>query len=351
MAPFNQAISNFAYNRTEGLDVDVYSGEVDKEWIVGSVPHGGYVLAMMLQICTQRQAKLESRLKTTHHPDLIHVTAHFFGPSRVASFEVHIKTLKTRRMMTNLQADFVQDHKTIISAHVIYGTLAYPIKPSRKRIPIHRHPATAADDQCHPAIRFGQSVWMKPDHHDQPHPEASDAGNSSEPQLGSQRHRPSSGSHEEEETAMWCGFPRHQDQQNQDSLGNIITPPALLFFADMNQRMDWVTRWYPTIILSVDFRCRIPSKSTKGDRPNFFDAFSKHLIGIYTKYQYAPVNAPWGKHDIHTELWTAPSMESMEGESDDWRDKQVCLAVARQMAMTVPMSTNLANKGRGRAML
>ena len=59
---------------------------------------------------------------------------------------------------------------------------------------------------------------------------------------------------------------------------------------------------------------------------------------------------PQGRHDAYVEMWTAPSREVWESESADsgkWREEQVCIAVASQVAVTVPIEVNgLKSKGR-----
>lgn len=49
-----------------------------------------------------------------------------------------------------------------------------------------------------------------------------------------------------------------------------------------------------------------------------------------------------GRHDVCAEVWTAPCGigDSTTAVNPDWRDRQVCLVVANQMAMTMPGSVN-----------
>jgi len=54
-----------------------------------------------------------------------------------------------------------------------------------------------------------------------------------------------------------------------------------------------------------------------------------------------------GRHDIYAEVWTAPCGigDTTAAVDPDWRDRQVCLVVANQIAMTMPGSVN-GEKGR-----
>ena len=51
-----------------------------------------------------------------------------------------------------------------------------------------------------------------------------------------------------------------------------------------------------------------------------------------------------GRHDVYTEVWTAPcGIGDLTATVDpDWRDRQVCLVVANQMALTMSGSVNSA---------
>lgn len=51
-----------------------------------------------------------------------------------------------------------------------------------------------------------------------------------------------------------------------------------------------------------------------------------------------------GRHDVYAEVWTAPCGigDSTATVDPDWRDRQVCLVVANQMALTMSGSVNSA---------
>jgi hypothetical protein len=54
-----------------------------------------------------------------------------------------------------------------------------------------------------------------------------------------------------------------------------------------------------------------------------------------------------GRHDVYAEVWTAPCGigDSTAVVDANWRDRQVCLVVANQIAMTMPASVN-SEKGK-----
>ena len=88
--------------------------------------------------------------------------------------------------------------------------------------------------------------------------------------------------------------------------------------------------WFPTVTLSIEFKNKIPppSSSLHADR----------TVGLYSYGRF--VTAPQGRHDAYVEVWTAPSNIGEGSEVDNWRDNQVCLAIATQMALTLPMQVN-----------
>lgn len=63
-------------------------------------------------------------------------------------------------------------------------------------------------------------------------------------------------------------------------------------------------------------------------------------VGIYTRAGF--LNNPQGRHDEYAEVWSAPSGlgEPILNMDNSWRNKSVCLAVATQMALSVPAELN-----------
>ena len=55
------------------------------------------------------------RQASTAHPDPVHVTAHFLAATVLSSFEVHVQTIKTRKTLTNIQADFYQRVSKVVA--------------------------------------------------------------------------------------------------------------------------------------------------------------------------------------------------------------------------------------------
>jgi hypothetical protein len=93
-----------------------------------------------------------------------------------------------------------------------------------------------------------------------------------------------------------------------------------------------VHRWYPTLTLTMQWLAPIPRDE---------DGFARATIGLLSVHSF--VSRPDGRHEERVEIWTAPAAigEACEGEADGaWRDKQVCLCVASQMALTLDGAVN-----------
>ena len=81
--------------------------------------------------------------------------------------------------------------------------------------------------------------------------------------------------------------------------------------------------------LAVQFISTIPSTSK-------FHA--SRTVGLYSSGKF--LSNPQGRHDGYVEVWTAPCNIGEGTEFEGWRENQVCLAVATQMALIVPMEVN-----------
>ncbi|KIJ34866.1 hypothetical protein M422DRAFT_263049 [Sphaerobolus stellatus SS14] len=111
-----------------------------------------------------------------------------------------------------------------------------------------------------------------------------------------------------------------------------ITSSMLHFFGDMMHNLPNLLPkahqhplgWYPTMVLSVEYKGEIP------DDP----AISRRIVGVYSRSSFMNTDL----HDIYVELWTSPSISGLGGgiETEGWRDKQVCLGISSQTALIVP---------------
>ena len=86
--------------------------------------------------------------------------------------------------------------------------------------------------------------------------------------------------------------------------------------------------------MSVEYKAPIPKSSRH----------SRRVVGLYHCARF--MQDPQGRHDAYVEIWSAPSREVLAGK-ENWREEQVCLAVASQVALTVPIEVN-ERKAKGK---
>ncbi|THU80953.1 hypothetical protein K435DRAFT_873869 [Dendrothele bispora CBS 962.96] len=332
MAPFSQAV---AVQHDRNIDgTDVYRGEIDSEWTIGSVPNGGYVLALMIDACMKRQA-------STVHPDPLHVTAHFMAATALSKFEIRVKTIKNGGMLTNVQADFYQLDRKGVSSHLIFGVInpseptditLNPPSPYARRLPLHRHPSNAPlSNEWSSVYTYRSRMYTT----DEPEITVNNAKDS--PTRTNSKTIGGGGI----DWASWCGFTDKTER---------ITTQSLAFFADAftnapmlleDQDGNAVRKhWYPTTVMTLEFKSPIPPPS---------QVHAGRTVGVWSTGKF--INEPSGRHDQYTEIWTAPcdvgeGGDEGKGPGDEWRDKQVCLATSYQMALMVPMARNYANRKR-----
>lgn len=77
--------------------------------------------------------------------------------------------------------------------------------------------------------------------------------------------------------------------------------------------------------LSIEFKAPIPPPS---------EYHASRTVGIYSNGRF--MTHPQSRHEAYVEIWTAPSNIGENKSIDGWRDKQICLAIATQMALVIP---------------
>ncbi|KAF8895618.1 thioesterase-like superfamily-domain-containing protein [Infundibulicybe gibba] len=298
MAPLHQALK-FG---------PVYQGSIDPQWSVGAYVVC-YVLALIVDACVHHQ-------QSTTHPDPIHVTAHYLRTSSISPFEIHIRVIKHGKGFTNLSAELQQKGVTNIMTHLIFGVNApSPMDkvrlsidpPSRyaRRHPLKTHPAKSVATSLrhtwvfHPHVKWAEEAEVL-DRNKVDSPNRTDGSTVGGGGLD------------------WGAWFRFSDKEDK------ITNASLAFLVDIFQNL-------PTLL-------------PKSERIGLTTRPFEHTVGLYSTGRF--LTEPQGRHDAYVEVWTAPTNIG-EGEVDpNWRDKQVCLAVATQMALTIPIEVN-RRKGRG----
>ncbi|QRV92740.1 thioesterase family protein [Ceratobasidium sp. AG-Ba] len=340
MAPLSQALSPQLVDsgKNDGRSRYVYSGTVDPDWVVGSIPHGGYVLGLLVASTMKCQ-------RQTKHKDPIHVTAHFMQPTAKSDYRVEIEVIRTGSRFSNLTANLVQEGETKVLTHMIFGTLPPfdalpssnkhenipPTHPLYKPIPLVSHPrSTFSEELQYKYGRFRKYVRRAEDH-------ALRTRNKSKLTAPS-------GTHDGglESGAWW------EMMQDEGGIGLSMMPffadifentPALLSEAHGDGTMFM---WYPTMVMTLEFKRQLPPQDTPG--------VSNRTLGVYSKGSFLE----HGRHDIYGEVWSSPGNigegDGRDAGDESWKRDMRCVAVTGQMALSVPLAIN-KSKGEKKAKL
>ncbi|KAF8504142.1 thioesterase-like superfamily-domain-containing protein [Hysterangium stoloniferum] len=218
----------------------------------------------------------------------------FLRTMSIAPFEVHVRTIRSGKFNANLTAELVQNGEVKISAHLIFKaqstgsedarlTLA-PSSPFARRVPIHLHPSVAVltpmcgDVNFHTKVRWAEDETVK---------ERNRGGGL--------------------EWGAWLELTDPFECLNYSMLpfmGDMLKGLPLLLPEDQRPPSSGLASNYG-IYVGV-FKAQIPDDPSFSQR-NSMDPAQQHTSGV---------------------------------EIEGWRDNQVCLGVAHQMALTVPYEVN-----------
>ena len=81
--------------------------------------------------------------------------------------------------------------------------------------------------------------------------------------------------------------------------------------------------------MTIEFKSRIPSFDT--------GRFSPRTAGLYSSGRFLTE----GRHECDVEVWSSPGVIGGPEGPARWREEQVCLAIAQQMSLTIPLEKNL----------
>ncbi|KAG2151440.1 thioesterase-like superfamily-domain-containing protein [Suillus clintonianus] len=321
MVPLVRALDVSETSRCSGAAT--YATELDSSWVIG-IPQGGYSLGQIVEACTRFQSE-------TAHKDPIHVTAHFLRATNVGPAEVRVSVQKIGKNFTNLSADLVQGGDIRLLSHLIFGDLTpvpggiprslAPPSPYARRLPLHNHPSAAVRDGMRRAWKFHSLLDWSIDR-------SILSRNAMRSQTRADTEIIGGGG---VEWGAWCELTRTEDE---------IKPSSIPFFGDMFRNLPSLLPdsepasqgtsdcWFPTVTMTVEFKARIPSSQD----------YASRTVGLYSESRF--LTDPHGRHNAHVEVWTAPSAIGQGNLEAGWRDKQYCIAVVDQMALTVSMEIN-----------
>jgi acyl-CoA thioesterase len=102
-----------------------YRGEVVEGWSVspvGSVPNGGYLLAMAARAMRE----------PTPHPDPITITAHYLAPPQPGGVDIDVEVVRSGRRHSTIRGQLHQDGKPMVTLLGAFGDLSTAQGPTRQ---------------------------------------------------------------------------------------------------------------------------------------------------------------------------------------------------------------------------
>ncbi|CUA73332.1 hypothetical protein RSOLAG22IIIB_10712 [Rhizoctonia solani] len=335
MAPLAQALSpQLVESIPSDLPKHVYQGTIDPGWVVGSIPHGGYVLGLLITASIQSQ-------QPTKHPDPIHVTAHFMQPTARSEYTIQVQVVRTGSRFTNLTANLIQNGETKVLTHIIFGTLPEfdapeptasesvspyqhisPTHPLFRSIPLNSHPRNTTPADMH----FKYGAFRNHVRRTTPDPTLM-ARNRAKLEAGSGTHPGGL------ESGAWWELAGQEEE---------LHLSMIPFFADVSESTPTIlsqvhgdgtpAMWYPTMVMTIEFKRKLPKKGLAG--------YSSRTLGVYSQGSFLE----HGRHDTYGEIWSAPSgigqPDGRDSADDSWKKDMRCVAVTGQMALSVSIDIN-----------
>ncbi|ORY82710.1 thioesterase-like superfamily-domain-containing protein [Protomyces lactucae-debilis] len=127
MSAFATAIAVEATQET-----GVYAANLLQTWCIGAVPHGGYLLAIILNALETHSKQVHAKLD---QPDPIQLGVHFIVKAQVGPARILVKDIKTGRNYSNCNITFQQKEQdgrwiSLIHGFAIMGNLEREEGPS-----------------------------------------------------------------------------------------------------------------------------------------------------------------------------------------------------------------------------
>ncbi|KAG9096482.1 hypothetical protein FRC06_008612 [Ceratobasidium sp. 370] len=255
-------------------------------------------------------------------------TPGYADPAKL-EYTVEVEVVRTGSRFTNLIANLVQDGKTRVMTHMIFGTLpAFDAPPSNQKhenippshplyhsIPILSHPSKAL-------IEIVRTNYFKFRKHLR---RADDPAIIARNQL--KLAAPPGTDDGGIESGLWVELTGEDEELGLGMLPLFAdvfqNPPAMLAELEGERKP---AKWYPTMLITIEFKRQFPRRATPG--------FSKRTLGVHSKCLFLE----HGRHDIRCEIWSAPCNPGEPGgrdpDDESWKREMKCVAVTGQVALT-----------------
>lgn len=140
----------------EAVGAGRYRGEVVEGWSVspvGSVPNGGYLLAMAARAMRD----------PTPHPDPVTITAHFLAPPRPGAVDIDVEVVRSGRRHSTVRGELHQDGRPMVALLGAFGDLSAAEGPTRQdRRPVELPPVEECEAWADEAQRRAEAAGEAP---------------------------------------------------------------------------------------------------------------------------------------------------------------------------------------------
>ncbi|KAH8807152.1 thioesterase-like superfamily-domain-containing protein [Xylogone sp. PMI_703] len=109
----------------------IYTADVKRDWCIGLIPHGGYLMSLVLQAV---RWYFQDRHSALHQLDLITFHVEFLSKTAVGNVSVSIQLLKTGRQFSTMRVNVIQKdeaknkHIVCLEALVTQGNIAREVQ-------------------------------------------------------------------------------------------------------------------------------------------------------------------------------------------------------------------------------
>jgi hypothetical protein len=109
-----------AATAVRALDANTYEVTLDDDWCIGSVPHGGYVLATLLRAAAAHLARTPA---TAHQPHTMTAQALFARRTAAGPAQVRVRTVRPGRATSTVHVALRQNGRDLVLAYLTQADL------------------------------------------------------------------------------------------------------------------------------------------------------------------------------------------------------------------------------------
>ncbi|KAI9704294.1 MAG: hypothetical protein M1836_007155 [Candelina mexicana] len=245
----------------EPIDTHNYSANFPDDWCIGSVPHGGFVTSVFLQVASTH---FQTTLSMQNHPHTITLHLEFVRRTQVGAATFHVKDVKLGRQTSTIHVSLTQDNREEVVGYITNSNIhteTGPTYSTRFSLLPPSYPADNSKFNANQDALWNEQIKM---------PFAEFRKASTKVRFFFPREGQRSRSIADE----WICF-RNGDGFTNESLGYVADtwPQIVEFFKQVDPyaskdkaltgRGYKTSNWYPTVVLNLDIKKALPEEGAK----------------------------------------------------------------------------------------